>query len=518
MNYLELRYDQLLALAAETFPFRPALVQNGWSLSYGSLDAWTNATANLLINRWGVRPGDVVAVSVALCIESCVAYQAVLRSGAIVTPINPLHNSPADMAYQLKHAGPRICIACPDTYAVLCELFDADRVIWYGSPDFEFPSSCNLIAAASAESFEAPRIPAVAPDAIAAIAYTSGTTDGTPKGVQLSHRNLVSNAMQFASAQCLSERDTMLNGQPLLVSMHMGGAIASGATMVLANRGRAQDLLDQARVAMATQMYVGAPVVMEMGEMSELHAWRTPWLKSITGAAAKLTPAVLAYVGKSLQVAVVQGYGLTEAAPFTHTHPVFHGYAAPAGSCGLPGPDTEQRIVDPECGTVLPRGRQHVGELHLRGPQVMAGYLGDDARTADVLRDGWLRTGDLASIDENGYLYYCDRLADVIRTDSRYVIPLELEFLMRSHPGVRDCAVVGVPLPGERQEVVAYVVPESGARIDEESLRGFVNGRVEAHQEIGRIVLVPSLPRSGIGKLLRRIVRGYAREAAATNT
>ena len=351
---------------------------------------------------------------------------------------------------------------------------------------------------------------AIDPEQLLALPYSSGTV-GLPKGVMLTHRNLTANLLQIEGAFPIDERDTLL---ALLPFFHMYGltvnvnlAIATGATSVTMARfdlGEMLRLIERHRVTLA---FLVPPIVLALARHPAVDGADLSSLRTIVSGAAPLDAAVAAACAERIGCEVIQGYGLTEASPVTHITPRDAGDDANPGSVGPSIGSTEVRVVDVETGDDLPLGAD--GELLVRGPQVMRGYLGNPEATADAIdAAGWLHTGDIGHLDDRGWLHVVDRLKELIKVRGLQVAPAELEALLLAHPAVADAAVVGRP-DGRQGEIPwAYVVLAGDA--SERELVDHVAARVPPHKRIRRVTVVDEIPRTPSGKILRRVLRDGA--------
>ncbi|MGH7311099.1 MAG: AMP-binding protein, partial [Candidatus Rokuibacteriota bacterium] len=349
--------------------------------------------------------------------------------------------------------------------------------------------------------------PCVPEDDVAVLIYTGGTT-GTPKGAMLSHRNLVVNTIQFAEWYAFAPgEETMVSALPFYHSGGMSGAmnvpLSAGATCLVLSRFSPTAVARAVTRHRVTRLF-GVPTMFiallndEEGRRADYSA-----LRACRTNAAPLPPAVKAafdaLVGREV---LVEGYGLTETSPLTHANPIGR---AKAGSIGVPLPDTDARIVDGR-GQEVPTGE--AGELLIRGPQVMLGYWKRAAETAQTLQEGWLRTGDIARMDEEGYFSVVDRSKDVINTAGFKVWPREVEETLYAHPAVRLAAVVGVPDDYRGEAVKAYVVLRDGAALPSaEAIIDFCRERLTPYKAPRAVEFRSELPMTTTGKLLRRELR-----------
>jgi acyl-CoA synthetase (AMP-forming)/AMP-acid ligase II len=344
---------------------------------------------------------------------------------------------------------------------------------------------------------------------LVALPYSSGTT-GVPKGVMLTHHNLVSNVLQSASVLGVGERDTMLGVLPffhiygLVVIMNLG--LHVGATVVTMPRFDLAQCLEALQKYGVTFANVVPPIVLGLAKNPLVDGYDLRHLRTLFSGAAPLGASVAEAVSARLGCEVAQGYGLTETSPVTH--------AARAGSArlkasgiGPPVPNTEAKVVDLATGTAL--GPNQEGEICVRGPQVMKGYLNRPDATAEMIdADGWLHTGDIGYADAHGCFFVVDRVKELIKYKGMQVAPAELEAMLLKHPAVADAAVV--PLPDEEAGQIpkAYVVLKGEAT--PEQLMGWVADRVAPHKKLRRLELTDQIPKSPSGKILRRVLRERA--------
>jgi acyl-CoA synthetase (AMP-forming)/AMP-acid ligase II len=342
---------------------------------------------------------------------------------------------------------------------------------------------------------------------IAAIPYSSGTS-GLSKGVMLSHRNLVANMIQMEGVFAVSPEDVVIAVLPffhvygLCVIMNLG--LLGGATLVTMPRFELEQFLDLLERYRVTRAYVVPPIALALAKHPAVEGRNLSALRHIICAAAPLGADLAEEVAQRIGCPVSQGYGMTETSPRALVVPLFTTAKKP-GSVGPPIPGTECRLVDPDTGEDASPGEP--GELWMRGPQVMRGYLGNPKATAAMIDgDGWLHSGDVAIVDEDGWFTIVDRVKELIKYKGFQVAPAELEAILITHPQVADCAVIGVPDDEAGELPKAFVVP-AGDDLDSEELMAFVAEQVAPHKRIRVIELVAEIPKSPTGKILRRLLR-----------
>jgi long-chain acyl-CoA synthetase len=479
----------------------------------------------------GLRPGDRVGVLLPNVPEYLVVLFGTWMAGGAVVPLNPLMVA-EEVSALLRSTSCRV-VVCLD---LLLPVLDADpdarpgtvfvvtladRLPWWDRLPYRLirlyrrgfrdrrglPHQPLDDAIAAAPDTDAPARPS--PDTPAIIVPTGGTT-GLPKAVVLTHRNLVANAWQVSHwVGRPVGREVVLACLPFFHSYGLTGCALTGvsiaATLLPYHRFRADRVLrlierERPTLVPAVPAMLAAFNAALRRRRYDLGSVR--WC--ITGGA-PLPPGVAAEFAEHTGAVVVEGYGLSEASPVTHVGPL-DGTARP-GTIGLPLPDTDALVVDPETGAVpVPPGE--VGELIVRGPQVMAGYWNDPEATARALRDGWLYTGDLATSDADGFFRIVDRKKDLIITSGHNVFPTDVEHVLRGCAEVEDVAVVGIPDADRGELVKAVVVPRGGRRFNRRSFDKFARQHLEVHKRprVVEVVRGP-LPRNPIGKLLRQALR-----------
>lgn len=498
--YPEIPIFEDLRRAASVRPEKVAiLVPDGPRITYGELDAASDRIAAGLSRR-GVGPGDVVAVSLGNVPEFAMAYYGVLKAGAIFSPLNPLFRA-EEVTTRLLDCEARVWVLSPEAASagldeVRARVSGLREAIVAGSPAWG-----DLLNAPAR-----PPAPRLRPrEDVAVLPYSSGTT-GMPKGVMLTHFNITTNVRQSGVARGLTEDDVLLNHLPLFhiygMTVLMAMPVAWGLTTILVPRFDPALVLAHIARFRPTRYYTVPPAILALTRHPAVAATDCRSLRTITAAAAPLPPVLAGEFEGRTGVPVRMGYGLTEAAPTTHVHP---DEAPRPGTCGTPVSDTEQRVVDPETGEDLPSGE--TGELLIQGPQVMRGFWRHPEATAELLRDGWLHTGDIGLVDTEGYLTVVDRKKDMIKYKAYPVAPFELEALLMTHPAVADCAVVGAPDRDGFEIPKAYVVLRPGAGGNPEALMAFVADRVVPYKKVRQVAFVREIPRSPSGKVLRRLLR-----------
>ena len=481
---------------------KPALIDGptGRTITYAELGEQTKALAGALAVR-GIGKGDVVAIYLPNLPEYAVIFHGVVRANATNTTANPLYTS-HELAHQLTDSGAKMLFTIPDFLETARKAADevglADIVI-VGESAGDEPTLADLLA----EGGDLPE-PDIDPEKdIVVLPYSSGTT-GLPKGVMLSHRNLIANVLQTGETIPVSDEDTSIGCLPffhiygMTVIMNLG--LHNGATIVTMPRfdlGGFLDLIEQHTV---TILYVVPPIALGLAKHPAVEGRDFSSVRMIMSGAAPLGDELAKAVAKRTGAPTIQGYGMTELSPVSHVAPVD---SQKGGSIGPPLAGTECRIVDPESGEDVDRG-----ELWVRGPQVMQGYLNNEEETKSTIDDdGWLHTGDVAEMDDEGYYSIVDRLKELIKYKGFQVPPAELEAILINHPGVADCAVIGVP-DEEAGEIPKGFVVVSDDDVSDEDLMAFVAEKVSPQKKLRQIERIDEIPKSAAGKILRRELAG----------
>ncbi|MFS0714921.1 long-chain-fatty-acid--CoA ligase [Microbacterium sp. 2P01SA-2] len=528
----------IVATSAREHPDAPALEFFGRTVSYQQLQERIERAAAYLRDA-GVRRGDRVAIVLPNCPQHIVAFYAVLRLGAVVIEHNPLY-TPREMRKQFEDHGAKVAIVWSKLVSVLLEFPDDLALNAVISVDITtamplgMRAALRLPVAKARESREALTAPVarssvhgfwsdaerhdplpashVGPTTgdLALIQYTSGTT-GNPKGAALTHRNLLANAAQAQAWTPTIQRGDGCVVYAVLPMFHAYGltlcltfAMSMGARLVLFPKFDPALVLAVHKRHPATLLPLVPPIAERLLAAADAAGVSLAGTQVAISGAMALPHELVVPFEASTGGYLVEGYGLSECSPVLMANPVAENRVP--GTVGLPLPGTECRVVDPDEPTrdVEPGGR---GELLVRGPQVFTGYYGKPEETEKVFVDGWFRTGDIVTIDEAGFVRIVDRIKELIITGGFNVAPTEVEIALRQHPQIADAAVVGLPSDHSGEDVVAAVVAAPGATIDEADVRDFCRGILTPYKVPRRVVVVDELPKSMIGKVLRRQVR-----------
>jgi acyl-CoA synthetase (AMP-forming)/AMP-acid ligase II len=487
----------------------------GETLTRGDLAARSAALAAGLRAR-GVGRGDLVAIAMPNLGWWPVVAMGVWRAGAAIEPLSPLWTA-EESARVLSAAAPRVAIAfAPFAARVVDALQEAEieaDVFAIGDPvEGTKPIEALLAPTSRADAFAEPDL---APDDLAALPFSSGTS-GLPKGVRLTHRNLTAAgahaAETLSTAGALDEDAVLLAGAAFFHSMgiglHLCPALLTGATMVTVPLPQLELTLRLAAAHRATHMAVAPPVFEALAVDPLVDDYDLSNLCVAVTGGAHVDGEVEERVTERLGCLARQGYGATEAT-CTIAAPLIR--ASTPGTVGWLVPGTEARLVDPQTGVDATSGAE--GELWIRGPQVMAGYHDSPETTAEVLTpDGWLRTGDLVAIRDDGQLEIRDRLKELIKVKGASVAPAEVELVLRKHPVVRDACVIGVPDAERGEAPIAFVTADGP--VEPTELLAFVGERLAGYKRPREAILVDELPRLPTGKMRRQVMRERARATA----
>jgi len=492
---------------------KPALVDGptGRTLTYRQLADGVRRTAAGLARR-GFGKGQVFAIYCPNLPEYAVVFLGVAMAGGINTTVNPLYTAD-ELANQLNDSGARFLVTVPsflDKAKEAAAKSRVEEVFVFGAAEGARPFT-DLLQAGDAP-------PAVAIDPaqdLVALPYSSGTT-GLPKGVMLTHRNLVANLCQaegMKNFECFGEGDVTMAVLPffhiygMVVIMMLG--LAGGGTILVMPRFDMMEFLTLVQKYRVTILPLVPPIVLGLVKHPAVAQFDLSSVRLVFSGAAPLGEEMARALSAKLGCPVVQGYGMTEASPVTHLSPT-HDAPFKPGSAGCIVPNTEVKIVEVGEGSTaeLPVGKE--GELWIRGPQIMKGYLNRPEETAESLdRDGWYHTGDVGYVDSDGYFFIVDRTKELIKYKGLQVAPAELEALLLTHPAVLDAAVVRRADEEAGEVPKAYVVrkpDEASQATSGESIMGWVAQRVAPHKRIRHLEFVDQIPKSASGKILRRVL------------
>ncbi len=528
-----------LERSADKFSDKPALIFQGYSISYVKLNEMVNRFAACLTD-FGIRKGDSVAILLPNLIPCVAAYYATMKIGGVTVMNNPLY-SDRELKHQFNDSEAKVLITLDllaDRMVALRPQTRIRQIIYTSIGDY-LPFPKNLLfpfvgkkkkLAADVKSKEeiykwkelvsrySPVLPQVSIsfDDVAMYQYTGGTT-GVSKGVMLTHGNLSRQVQQVAAWFPSFDRgnETMLGALPFFhvfgLTTAMNLSIYEGWGNILIPKPQPDALLEAVRkfkptfAPLVPTMYIG------MLNHPDIHNSDLTSIKGCFSGSAPLPVEVIKEFEEKTGAVIVEGYGLTETTPVTHINP-FHRDKRKIGSIGLPIPDTECRIVSLEDGkTDVPSGQS--GELLVRGPQIMKGYRNMPQETANVLSsDGWLSTGDIAVMDEEGYFFIVDRKKDLIISSGYNVYPRDIEEVFYEHPDVKEACAIGIPHPHRGEAVKVFVVPKEEKIISEQELMEYCKTKLAKYKWPEEIEFREDLPKSNVGKILKKNLRAESGE------
>jgi acyl-CoA synthetase (AMP-forming)/AMP-acid ligase II len=502
-----------LLAEAEKRPDKPALVDGptGRTLTYAQWAGDVRRAAAGLARR-GLGKGDVLAIYSPNLPEYAVAFHATSLLGGVVTTVNPLYTVD-ELAFQLEDAAAKYLVTVPpflDKALAAARAASLRETFVFGDAPGAAPFASLL-----ADGGAVPP-PVLRPrEDLVVLPYSSGTT-GLPKGVMLTHHNLVANLLQITRHDLIRTEDTVIAVLPffhiygLVVILNHG--LYRGATIVTMPRFELEPFLETLQKHRVTFANVVPPIVLALAKHPAVENYDLSALRMVFSGAAPLGGDLARACAARLGCQVLQGYGLTETSPVTHACPTDPAGAKPA-SVGLPLASTEAKVADLSTGAALGPDRQ--GEICVRGPQVMKGYLNrPDATSAMIDAEGWLHTGDIGYADADGHFYVVDRVKELIKYKGLQVPPAELEAVLLTHPAIADAAVIPSPDDEAGEVPKAFVVLKGPATPEE--LMAFVAERVAPHKKVRRLEVVDQIPKSLSGKILRRLLVEKERQAQGT--
>jgi long-chain acyl-CoA synthetase len=539
IDYPAIPVHQFLTDTTTKYPDNTALIFFDSKLTYRQLNTLVDNFAAGL-QQLGLEKGDRVAVYMANCPQSVIAYYAVLRAGGIVVPTNPLFVA-REFEHQANDSGAKIAICLSLLYPRVKEVrpnTGLEQVIVANIKEY-FPGLVKLLFTLAKEKKDghrvdisadpntywfqdilknAPEKPTpveFAPEDTAVLMYTGGTT-GVPKGAQLTQRNVVANAIQTATwmVGTVEGQDVIMTALPLThsyaMTVCMNQAVYRGYAQILIANPRELDRMLGAVNKHKPSMLPGVPTLyMSINNYPDVKAGKYDLksIKACISGAAGLPPEVQEEFQRITGGKLVEGYGLSEATPVTHCNPI--GSGGRIGTIGVPFPDTDCKIVDADTETET-LGPGEPGVLCVSGPQVMKGYWGMPTETANVLRQDetgrvWLHTGDVAEMTEDGYFRIVDRKKDMILAAGGYnVYPREIEDVLYEHPKVMEVAAIGVPIGGSDQRAKVFIVLRPGETATEEEILEFCSERLAKYKVPKYVEFRKDLPKTMVGKILRR--------------
>lgn len=531
LTYSNEPIQNFLKKTADEFPYKTAIHFMGFEMSYQQLSKKVNKLAGYL-QEIGLQKGDRVAIMLPNCPQAVISFYAALLAGGIVVQTNPLYQE-RELEYQMNDANAKVIITLDLLFPRVMNIMEQTslrHIIVTGIKDF-LPFPINMIYPFLQKKqtgvslklrhdggqhlltkiLKEPQKDLVEyqyniEDDVALLQYTGGTT-GTPKGVMLTHKNLIANTSMCEAwlYKCHRGQEAVLG---ILPFFHVYGlttvlllSVMQGQKMILLPKFEIKRVLKTIEKQRPT-LFPGAPT-MYIGLLNypEIRKYDLSSIDSCISGAASLPVEVQEKFEALTGGKLVEGYGLTEASPVTHANFLWDRPRI-KGSIGVPWPDTEAAIFSLETGEPLPLGE--IGEICVKGPQIMKGYWNRPEETNSVLKDGWLLTGDLGYMDENGYFYIVDRKKDMIIAGGFNIYPREIEEALYEHPQIMEAAVVGIPDPYRGETVKAFVVLKEGAQLRKEELDSFLRKRLAAYKVPHHYEFKKALPKTAIGKVLKR--------------
>lgn len=442
----------------------------------------------------GFGGGHTVAIMAPNIPEYCVIYHAVAWAGGTITTLNPTYTA-NEVAHQMQDARAELLITIPDFMDTARTGAGDTPVIAIGSPEYSALMGDPI----------ATQVPVDLDEHTVVLPYSSGTT-GLPKGVMLSHRNNVVNIDQSIVAADFQPGEVTaaflpffhIYGMNVLMNVHLAG----GGSLVTMPRFDLPHFLQISQDHKTKRMWVVPPVALALAKHPLIDEYDLSTLEQVFIAAAPSGPELSDAIAARLGCIALQGFGMTELSPVSHVVP----HQAPrSGAAGITVPNTSCRIVDIETGANLAADQE--GELWIKGPQVMQGYLNNAKATSETItQDGWLRTGDIAKIDADGYMFITDRLKELIKYKGFQVAPAELEATLVAMDGITDAAVIGIPDDEAGELPIAFVVAGDPAP-DEAAIKAHLDAQLAHYKQIHQVHYVDEIPKSASGKILRRLLR-----------
>ena len=503
IDYPKIPLFEFLSQAAQRWPENIAFSCRERRLTYKEIDELTSRLAAGL-HDLGIKTGDRMMLFLPNSLEFIIGYYGILKAGGTVTTANPLYRQ-AELKHQLNDAEAKAIMTNRELYPLVKEVQAETQLKAVILSDAE-ENGLSLGKILEKYSPNPPEFAVKPKDDVAVIVYTGGTT-GLPKGVLLTHYNLVVNAMQNAAWFGWSPEDTIIG---LLPFYHSWGActginspIFSGARAIILPRFDAEELLATIQKETATVLYGATTMFAALVSNPLIGKYDLSSLRYVKAGAMPIPPEIKKRWEQLTGVKMDLGFGLSEASPETHNSPLLR---VKPGTIGIPVMDTDARIVDEETGEIeLPPGQ--MGELVVQGPQVMKGYLNRPEDDREALRHGWLYTGDLGLMDEEGYFRILDRKKETINYKGYTIAPAEVEAVLYEHPAVKECAIVGKPDPLAGEVPKAYVVLNEGFAMDKEELIKFCAERIAPYKRIREVEFIEEIPKTPVGKVLRRVLR-----------
>ncbi|WP_019203568.1 AMP-binding protein [Tsukamurella sp. 1534] len=507
-------YTEVLGSLTDEDLDRTAITDGAVDLTYRELRRQADAFAGALAAR-GIAPGDVIALQVPNSPEFAVAYYGILRAGATVTTLNTLY-SVTEVAKQLQGSNAKAYITIspllPTAHAAARHADIPPEAVIIADHSDRRTSLADLIE----RNHPVPEVAIDPSTALAALPYSSGTT-GLAKGVMLTHRNLVANIAQSSVPIDVSRDDRVMAVLPFFhiygMNTIMNLTLYRRGTLVTMPKMELPAFLDLVQRRRVTYLYIAPPIAVALAKHPIVDDYDLTSIRRILTGAAPLDEALGTALLQRIPAELMQGFGMTELSPLSHTTPIGDDSIS-IGSIGIAVPNIEFRVVDVDTGDDVPQApgaRTGPGEMLVRGPNVMLGYLGNAPATeATITPDGWLRTGDIVEVGPRHEVYVVDRLKELIKYKGYQVPPAELEALLLTHPAVADVAVVAHPDEEAGEIPRAFIVPQQGASASSEEIIDWVRSRIAPHKRIRMVDFISTIPKSAAGKILRKDLKALS--------
>ncbi|MEH6943354.1 long-chain-fatty-acid--CoA ligase [Bacillus sp. JJ722] len=492
---------EILHQSAQLYPTHIAIIENDKETSYSELKKATDRLASALYQS-GFRKGDRIALMLPNCVEYVISYYAIQRLGGIVVQVNPMYQ-PMEVKHTLEDSEATWFISYQEQKKKLEQINYLDKVtaIFIDGKTKE----SSFYAWLQKGTSNAPSIEIDLEEDLSILQYTGGTT-GKSKGVMITHHNVLWNLKQGISCHVGTYEqpgERVLGISPLFHGMgltHMNQALSSGATLILIRRFEVSAVLNIIRKLRPT-VFIGSPTMyIALLNYPDVNEDDLKGFKYCGSGSAPLSMKVMKDLEAKTGNPIIEGYGLSEATAFTHRNP--SSGVRKLKSIGIPAPSTDCRIVDSETGEVdVPIGQP--GEIIVKGPQVMKGYWKNEAETIATIRDGWLYTGDLAVMDEDGYFYIVGRKKDMIIAGGFNIYPKEIEEVLFQHPTIKEVCVYGIPDAYRGETVKAAVVLKDKTSVTIEELKDWCKERLTRYKVPTHFEFRSELPKTAVGKVLR---------------
>lgn len=530
IEYPNLSLSEVLKESASKYPENAAIIYFGARTTYAELDRLVDKFA-IALQDLGVKKGDRVGIFLPNIPQFVVAFYGALRAGAICVTCSPLYKG-RELEHQLNDAGVETLVAMDTLYPIVQQIKERTKLrnVITTSPRDYLPPLLRLLSPLKGvkshecpgaldflplmKKYEAkPKPVQVKPDDLALLQYTGGTT-GVPKGAMITHRNLVVNAQQIEVYIPIRRGvGVSIAALPLFhifgMTCVMNVDILTGTTMVMIPDPRDTKSILGAISKQKATLFPGVPTMyVALINRPDIKKYDLSSVRACFSGAAPLPVEVQKKFEQLTGGRLVEGFGLTESSPVSHANPLDDPKKNRPGSIGIPLSDTDSKIVDLETGTKDLKPNE-VGELVIKGPQVMQGYWNKPDETKMTLRNGWLYTGDIAKMDEDGYFYIVDRKKDMIDVSGLKVWPREVEEVLYEHPAVSEAAVLGIPDPYRVETIKAYVILKPGyeGKVTQEEIIKFCKEKIASYKAPRSVEFRTSLPKTLVGKVLRRTLR-----------